>query len=118
MNFNAKGHLIKVFFILFLAAGCGDPGHQGGNDKDAEHRKSRQNSVQLSGSESFTEGEKVPFLKLFSLDGEAFSIDENLSGEGSFVLLNFWATWCAPCVKELPSLDKLGTALRDRGVRI
>ena len=26
---------------------------------------------------------------------------------GSYVLINFWATWCAPCVKELPSLNSL-----------
>ena len=27
--------------------------------------------------------------------------------KGSLVLLNFWATWCAPCKKEMPSLDAL-----------
>ncbi len=30
---------------------------------------------------------------------------------GRYVLLNFWATWCAPCVREMPSLQKLEDAL-------
>jgi thiol-disulfide isomerase/thioredoxin len=36
---------------------------------------------------------------------------------GRTVLLNFWATWCAPCVKEMPSLDRLQAEMgKDRFV--
>ncbi|MEZ7813268.1 MAG: thiol-disulfide isomerase/thioredoxin [Paracoccaceae bacterium] len=31
--------------------------------------------------------------------------------QGRWVLLNFWATWCAPCRKEMPSLDRLADTL-------
>ncbi len=38
--------------------------------------------------------------------------------EGRVVLLNFWATWCAPCVREMPSLDRLQAALGERDLSV
>ncbi len=35
---------------------------------------------------------------------------------GRWIVLNFWATWCAPCRREMPSLDRLQTALPDLAV--
>lgn len=35
---------------------------------------------------------------------------------GKVLVLNFWATWCAPCVEEVPSLDQFQRAVADSGV--
>ena len=37
---------------------------------------------------------------------------------GQAVLLNFWATWCAPCVREMPALDRLQARLGDAGLAV
>ena len=37
---------------------------------------------------------------------------------GQVVVLNFWATWCPPCVEELPSLMNLQERMRERGVTV
>jgi thiol-disulfide isomerase/thioredoxin len=36
--------------------------------------------------------------------------------KGRGIVLNFWATWCAPCIKEMPQLDTLQVSSRDKGV--
>ena len=37
---------------------------------------------------------------------------------GKVVVLNFWATWCPPCVEEMPSLVRLQRDLKDKGVTV
>lgn len=44
------------------------------------------------------------YWKLQDINGEAFNF---YSAEGKVIVINFWATWCPPCIAEMPSLDKL-----------
>ncbi len=48
--------------------------------------------------------EQVPFVSLTDIDGESFSTHDF---RGKIVLLNFWASWCVPCLKEFPSMLRL-----------
>lgn len=50
----------------------------------------------------------VPELRFAAADGQAMSLS---SFRGRVVLLNIWATWCAPCRKEMPALDRLAGKL-------
>lgn len=48
---------------------------------------------------------------LMSAHGNDISLSDY---RGKFVLLNFWATWCPPCVKEMPALNVLHNKLKGR----
>ena len=50
----------------------------------------------------------APAFTLPGLEAEAVSLGHY---RGQFVLLNFWATWCPPCVKEMPSMERLTSRL-------
>jgi len=38
--------------------------------------------------------------------------------EGKIILLNVWATWCAPCIAEMPTLDRLQMAMGDENFEV
>jgi thiol-disulfide isomerase/thioredoxin len=50
----------------------------------------------------------LPPLAFTDADGKPLSLDDF---KGKLVLLNLWATWCGPCVEEMPSLDRLQAKL-------
>lgn len=50
----------------------------------------------------------VPATGFIALDGTKLSLADF---RGRVVALNFWATWCGPCIREMPSLDRLQAEL-------
>ncbi|MCE7031051.1 TlpA family protein disulfide reductase [Lysobacter sp. GX 14042] len=49
---------------------------------------------------------KVPSLQLTTLDGAAYDLAAH---RGKWVVVNYWATWCAPCLEEMPELSALAS---------
>ncbi len=65
----------------------------------------------------FSGGEKVPEMapdfSLKNLDGETVTLSEL---RGNVVVIDFWATWCRPCLKSFPKLHAVVDRHQDRGV--
>jgi thiol-disulfide isomerase/thioredoxin len=57
----------------------------------------------------------LPDVKYIDTNGKAYTL-ESLTGK--VVIVNFWATWCNPCKKEIPDLSKLYDSYKDKGVVI
>lgn len=55
--------------------------------------------------------EKIPApdFTLMSLEGNKVNLKDL---KGKYVFLNFWATWCGPCIEEMPSMEKLYQKLK------
>ncbi len=59
------------------------------------------------------EPKPLPPLAFQTMDGQETNLE---AFKGKVVVLNLWATWCAPCREEMPSLDRLQAQFADRDV--
>ncbi|MGH1403690.1 MAG: TlpA family protein disulfide reductase [Alphaproteobacteria bacterium] len=69
-------------------------------------------TAQSDKAQDFT---KAPDVTLTDLNGKEYVLSDF---QGKTVLLNFWATWCSPCVKEMPQLITLANREKDTTVFI
>lgn len=61
------------------------------------------------------EGKQLPDATFVSMSGQKFALDDML---GQPLILNFWATWCAPCREEMPLLEAAQKELKASGLQV
>ena len=115
-----------TFLLLFVSLGVGNSRYHlavaGGcaaccDDQFMSRAPNRYREVVLTASNaiSVSAQSSQPDLALKDIHGRSFKLSDF---KGKVVLLNFWATWCPPCRKEIPQLIKLQRNYRKAGLQI
>lgn len=67
------------------------------------------------GMAATTQAATAPDFTLKARDGNNLRLAEQ---RGDIMLINFWASWCGPCIQEMPQLDKLAQKYQPLGVQV
>ena len=98
--------MIVLTLLLALLFGCATPPSGAGATGEAATTRPREGPVAV--------GQKLD-ISGPTLDGSRFDLDQFA---GKVVLVDFWATWCVPCVRELPTVQGVYDRYHDKGFEV
>lgn len=92
---NRPLKIAGAMLLCFLVMGC---------DRGAPKQSTTSTAKGPVSDGVVTAGNAAPLFSFKALDGKEAALGDFA---GKVVLLNFWATWCVPCVEEMPALERL-----------
>ena len=105
------GLVIAIFAAALWALPARRPGEDGGHHGD---HPVALDAFEKAGVTELTEGQHGPAFRLRGFPGPGQASLGDFAH--NLVVLNFWATWCAPCTAEMPTLEALWQRYQARGL--
>jgi cytochrome c-type biogenesis protein len=98
-----------IIFTTLFSIGCGNTA----STNSVENKQVTTNSAAVSKKDS-SKLEAMPAAlmqaQLKTIDGKTFKLEDY---KGKVLLVNLWATWCMPCIKEMPEIQRLSDEMKD-----
>ena len=105
---------LLILCVLTLLSGCASD-DEAAPAAEPDAAALTEKSPLVSGEASLDSSQALPDLALPQLGGDSLRLQEY---KGEVLLVNFWATWCAPCIAEIPDLASLHKTLHPQGLTI
>lgn len=107
--------LITAFAVLYGAEALAD--NTSPSMLSTENRTKLESLMPADFNKFVLHDQPRPFRDKTFVNAQGDDIDLR-EFDGSVTVVNFWATWCPPCLKELPGMDRLQTELDEDGLQV
>ncbi|WP_370179331.1 TlpA family protein disulfide reductase [Alteriqipengyuania sp.] len=97
-----RSAIVPALFAILILSGCDREPQE--TPQESEIGKSKGDEARVGEIDPRFAGELMPAARLVDPQGEELNLG---ALQGRPVLVNLWATWCVPCIKEMPLLDEL-----------
>lgn len=115
-NHMAGNYLNVTLFTQMLGAKIDDilpDVYQAFLDVSTDEERCKMVRSQMTILKNKTVGAPAVSIELEDVNGKRHTLDEVI-GKGKYTYIDFWATWCVPCLKEIPALKELAEANKNR----